>query len=77
MALWGYAVQGDILDASALLAEGHTEAGGRRSWDRTAADLTGEMVSHGDGAYRRVKDFAALPWVTEHVMRGHAEWPGL
>lgn len=76
LAIWGYAIQGDITDPSALAAEGHAEASGCRLWDRRAADLAGEMVSHG-GPYRRVKDFAALPWLTEHVLRGHAEWPGL
>jgi hypothetical protein len=36
-----------------------------------------KMVAHGDEPYRQVKDFAALPWAAEHVIRGHEAWPGL
>ena len=74
-ALWGYAITGDICEAAALVAENqhHDE----RLWDRTAARLAGQLAGHGDEPYRRVKDWAALPWMTEHVLRGHEDWPGL
>jgi hypothetical protein len=76
--LWGYALTGDMLETSALICEGHPElVRGPGAWDRTAADLRGQVVAHGDEPYRQVKDFAALPWAAEHVIRGHEAWPGL
>ena len=76
--LWGYALTGDMLETSALVCEGHPElVRGAGAWDRSAADLSGQMVGHGSEPMRRVKDFAALPWAAEHAIRGHAEWPGL
>ena len=75
LALWGYVVQGDICETAAITAEQlHRD---ERLWDRTAADLAGWVISHADEPYRRVKDWAALPWMTEHVLRQHLEWPGL
>ena len=76
MAIWGYAVTGDLGDAAVLIAEGHAGLA-HGAWDRTAAGLDGQMVSHGDEPYRRVRDWAALPWVTEHLIRTEGEWPGL
>src|SRR4051794_18141830 len=78
MGVWQYAVQGDIAETSALIAEGHPElltCG--EAWDRTEKDLRGHLVAYGDAPYQRVKDAAALPWVTEHILRGHAPWTGL
>ena len=78
LVLWGYALTGDMLETSALVCEGHPElVRGAGAWDRSAADLSGQMVGHGSEPMRRVKDFAALPWAAEHAIRGHAEWPGL
>jgi hypothetical protein len=74
-ALWGYAMTGDICETAARIAEGQLPD--EHHWDRSAADLSGEMVAHGDEPYRQVKDFAALPWAAEHVIRGHEAWPGL
>ena len=76
--IWGYALTGDMLETSALICEGHAElVRGAGAWDRTAADLRGQVVAHGDEPFRPVKPFAALGWVAEHAIRGHVEWPGL
>jgi hypothetical protein len=91
MLLWGYAISGDACEFSAILAEDSSppvlEA--ERAWDRTAAHVAGWLVSHGDELPRPVKEFAALPWVTEHLIRAvtggpccpgwcyPVEWPGL
>jgi hypothetical protein len=78
--IWGYVVDGQPGGYLTQVAEGRP--GDRwvafgALWDDTAADLEGRMIAHGDEPYRRVKDFAALPWVAEHCIRGHADWPGL
>jgi hypothetical protein len=78
MGVWHYAVQGDIGETSALIAEGNSALlilG--EPWDRTAADLEHHLVSYEGRPYERVKDSTALPWVTEHILRGHAAWTGL
>lgn len=78
MAIWGYAIQGDVSEHSAVISETRAAPiGAADVWDRTAADLTGQMVAYGDGPYRRVRDHAALRWVTEHILRHDLEWPGL
>ena len=78
LVLWGYALTGNMLETAALVAESHAElVRGAGAWDRSAADLSGQMVGHGSEPMRRVKDFAALPWAAEHAIRGHVEWPGL
>jgi hypothetical protein len=79
-ALWGYAITGDITERSALIAEqrhGHQVLHYPQAWDHRPGWLLGRMVAHGDEPYRRVKDWAALPWVGEHSLRGHIPWPGL
>lgn len=76
-AIWGYAIQGDVREFSAAVAEVEGAVAIDPAWDRTAHDLAFEFVSRDDGRLRRVKDWAALPYVTEHLMRGHAPWPGL
>lgn len=79
-ALWGYAITGDITERSALIAE---QRRGNRvlhyplAWDHRQGWLRGQLVAHGDEPYRRVKDWAALPWVSEHMLRGHEPWAGL
>lgn len=76
--LWGYAITGDFLERSAIIAEDrNVKAIYPAAWDRASADLTGKMIGRGDEPYRRVKDWAALPWVAEHMIRGHEEWAGL
>ena len=77
MQIWGYALMGEVIEIGALVAEGHGGLAHIAGWDRTQVELAGEFVAHGNEPYRRVKDFAALPWATEHVLRGHAPWPGL
>lgn len=79
LAIWGYALQGDgILETAALIAEGHPElVCGGRAWDRRSAGVSRALIAHGDEPYRPVKDWALLPWVAEHSLRGHMEWPGL
>ena len=78
VAIWGYAVQGDLGDISALVSEGHSEVYLRGApWDSTARDLATQVVAYGDQPYRRVADHAALPWLTEHALRGHIPWSGL
>lgn len=75
--IWGYAVQGDVGDVSVLVSEGYAHLTPRPAWDGTARDLDTQQVGYADEPYRRVKDHAALPWVMEHALRGHVEWPGL
>jgi hypothetical protein len=76
--IWGYALDGDVLEFSACVAESRDHVVSRKpAWDRTSDDIAGEWISRATSGYRRVKDWAALPWVSEHAMRGHVEWPGL
>jgi hypothetical protein len=78
MGFWHYAVQGNIGETAALIAEGHADLVSQGSpWDRTAADLAHETISRDGEPYRRVRDVAALPWVMEHAIRKHIPWPGL
>jgi hypothetical protein len=78
IAVWGYALSGPN-EVSAIHAEAPGEDFGTLSyaWDRTSGDLASQLVSHGEEPYRRVRDWAALPWAVEHVIRGHEDWPGL
>ena len=77
-AFWGYAITGDITERSAIIAEAHNvEAIYPGAWDSTADKLAGQLIGHGDEPYRRVKDWAALPWVGEHMLRDHEPWAGL
>jgi len=77
-AIWGYAITGDITERSAIIAEAkNVEAIYPGAWDSTAARLATQQIGHGNEPYRRVKDWAALPWVGEHMLRGHAPWAGL
>lgn len=69
-AIWGYAYTGSITEPSALIAEGKSEL--IIHWDGTAASLDCDQISDGRG-FRRVKDWAACPWIGEHMRRGHAE----
>jgi hypothetical protein len=89
--LWGYVIQGDACEFGAIVAEDSSPSvlEAERAWDRAALGIAGMLISHGDEPPRPVKDWAALPWVTEHLMRAitdgpccpdwqyPAEWPGL
>ncbi len=75
-ATWGYALTGNICETAAMIAEGEAELVRGGAWDRSPG-LARALIAHGDEPYRPVKDFAALPWATEHILRGHADWPGL
>jgi hypothetical protein len=65
--VWGYAVGGpDVANDLAWVCEqGTSPPCGHPWWDRTAADLAGQLISHGGGPYERVPDHWALPGVTE------------
>lgn len=76
-AIWRYAVTGDAGETVALLAEGKDGYVVMPMWDRTARDLASSFVAYGDEAYHRVRDRAALPWVTEHLIRGHEPYSPL
>ena len=77
-ALWGYALTGDMLETSALVAEGHAElVRGMGAWDHPIGWFDASAVSHGDEPYRPPRPWSALPWLAEHALRGHMEWPGL
>ncbi len=76
--LWGYAITGDITERSAIIAEAKNVEGiYPGAWDSTAACLEGRMIGRYPEPYRRVKDWAALPWVGEHMLRDHLPWAGL
>jgi hypothetical protein len=76
-AMWGYAITGDILERSAVIAEAkNVSIVYPGAWDEPGSKLAGSMIAKG-GEYRRVKDWAALPWVGEHMLRGHEPWAGL
>lgn len=77
LAFWKHAVSGDALEISALVAENPVYADQRARWDRTAAELSNYMRATPDGGWCRVADWAALPWVIEHIVRHHIEHPGL
>lgn len=66
IALWGYAVTGEVLEWSTLTAEDRT--GSRANlWDRNAADIEGEYLDCGEG-FQPVPRRFALPWVTTALM---------
>lgn len=75
--IWNHAFTGDVLDQSALIAESRSELVPGGAWDKGAVSIILSKVSHGDEDYRPIKEFAALPWVVEHIIRGHEDWPGL
>jgi hypothetical protein len=73
---WGYAITGDVTETSALIAEGHSDLAGA-AWDLTADRLATQVITRAGEQPRRVRDWAALPWLTEHLIRTEAPWPGL
>ena len=76
-ALWGYAITGDITERSAIIAEGKNVEGIYPSaWDRPRCRARA-FITHGDEPPRRIREWAALPWVGEHMLRGHEPWAGL
>ena len=76
-ALWGYVITGDILERAAVIAEAkNVDAIYPAAWDTPGSRLAGSFIAKG-GEYRRVKDWSALPWVGEHMLRGHEAWAGL
>lgn len=77
MRLWGWAIDGDIDEPAACTAEAYTWDMHRQSWDRDQAWLDGLVVSQYGEDCRPVRPWAALPWLTEHFLRGHIGWPGL
>jgi len=74
--IWGYALTGDITETAAIIAEGESDLVRGGAWDRSPG-LARALIAHGADPYRPVKDWAALPWMTEHIMRGHESFPGL
>ncbi len=76
MLVWDYSILGPgTTDELAYVCEhpGKPLPSGRPWWDRTAADLAGELVSYGDGLYERAPDHWALPGVTELRLRGYLQ----
>jgi hypothetical protein len=74
--IWGSAVSGDLLEFSAMVAEGR-EHHSKPQWDRTQAWLNTGTITLPNEPPRRPKEWSALPWVSEHLTRERAPWPGL
>jgi len=73
--LWGWAIDGNVGEPAACTAEGYEFD--TQHWDRDLTWLSGLSVSQYGEDYRPARPWAALPWITEHVLRGHMKWPGL
>lgn len=58
--IWGYAIDGDVMEHDALLAEGDSIHMTR--WDKTRMGLTGHMIDRGNG-WERVPDWWALQYL--------------
>lgn len=58
--IWGYAVEGDVTEHDAMLAEGQGEF--RTRWDRTRYQLNTAMLDRGNG-WERVPDWWALNYL--------------
>lgn len=77
VAIWGYAVTGNLPETSALIPEGHAGlVGGMGAWDKPPGADRG-LVGKGDEPFRLAKEWSACPWIAEHSLRGHIDWPGL
>jgi hypothetical protein len=81
--MFGYAITGDPMEISALVAESHHPTLDYLvRWDHDAKWLEGIKV-YEFGEYRTARPWAALPWLTEHYLRAHlagvtkVAWPGL
>lgn len=65
MAIWGYVVQGEVIEPDALIAErGDPQFSHMGFWDQTRADLAGAARDRGRG-WEPVPDWWALfhlPW---------------
>lgn len=77
MRLFGWAIDGDIREVSAAVAEGYEFLEDSTGWDRRQGWLDGLAVSQYGEAPRPARPWAALRWLAEHALRGHMEWPGL
>lgn len=55
--IWGYAIEGDVVEHDALLAEG--AAVHRTPWDFTRAEMSSCMLDNGDG-FEPVPDWWGL-----------------
>lgn len=73
MAIWGFAIQGDGLEVSALISEGVNAL--TDVWDRTKKDLADTYMAR-DGSWIPVPDWFALRWlrasIREKALRGEA-----
>lgn len=58
--MWGYSIEGDVLEHDALLAEGQSYH--RTRWDRTRMGLIGHMIDRGNG-FEPVPDWWALQYL--------------
>lgn len=71
--VWGAAWDGDDLaERTAMLAE-KGDCALPAMWDRTAANLCDQVIIDNDGV-TRVPDWWALPWLADHIVRGHEEY---
>jgi hypothetical protein len=75
--LWGWAIDGNVFEPAAMAAEGYSWNDSRCGWDRDQAWLDGLLVSQYGEQDRPARPWAALPWLTEHFLRGHMDWAGL
>jgi hypothetical protein len=55
--IWGYAIEGDVLEHDALLAEGESHY--RTQWDFTRHQLNFQAIDRGNG-FERVPDWWGL-----------------
>ena len=74
--LHGWAVDGDVAELSAMVAEGYTWWD-RARWDHDQSWLDRTLdVEYGRDP-RPWKPWTALPWLVEHCVRRHEPLPAL
>ena len=75
--LFGWAIDGDLTEPSAHVAEGYGWSVPRVQWDHDEAWRRHQIYTGPDGIARHPRPWSVLPWLTEHALRGHMDWPGL
>lgn len=73
LAVWGAVYTGDTANRVACMAEDDKDGNQAfdAMWDRNARSLAYEAVCVPGEGYKPVPEWWALPWLTQHILRGH------
>lgn len=75
--LFGWAIDGDLTEPAAFTAEGYGWDNPRHQWDHDDQRRRCQLYVGRDKVPRHPRPWSVLPWLTEHALRGHMDWPGL